>query len=138
MIVSTRGRYALRMLIDMAQHDSGEYITLKDVAARQQISEKYLESIISLLSKRGIVEGLRGKGGGYKLTRRPDEYTVGEIVRITDGELVPVSCLESGDKCTNKDKCPTRPMWEKLGDMINDYLDGIKLSDLLENCTDVF
>lgn len=133
MIVSTRGRYALRMLIDMAQHDGEEYITLKDVASRQQISEKYLESIISLLSKNGIVEGLRGKGGGYKLTRRPDEYTVGEIVRITDGELVPVSCLESGDKCARKEACPTRPMWEKLGEMIGTYLDSIKLSDLVKS-----
>ena len=132
MIVSTRGRYALRTLIDMAQHDGEGYITLKDVALRQQISEKYLESIISLLSKNGMVEGLRGKGGGYRLTRRPEEYTVGEIVRITDGELVPVSCLESGDKCERKGECPTRPMWENLGKMIGTYLDGIKLSDLVK------
>ncbi|MGN1410786.1 MAG: RrF2 family transcriptional regulator [Eubacteriales bacterium] len=133
MIVSTRGRYALRMLIDMAQHNGEEYVTLKDVASRQQISEKYLESIIALLSKKGIVEGLRGRGGGYRLTRSLDEYTVGEIVRITDGELVPVTCLESGETCERMDACPTRPMWEKLGEMISTYLDSVKLSDLVKS-----
>lgn len=131
MIISSRGRYALRVLLDMAQNNLNGYTTLRDVACRQEISEKYLESIIALLVKNGIVEGLRGKGGGYKLTRKPEEYTVGEIVRITEGELVPVSCFESQEKCVRKDECMTRPMWTHLGKMINDYLDSVTLADLL-------
>ncbi len=94
MIVSTKGRYALRVMIDLAEHNTGTYIPLMDIAKRQEISEKYLESIVSLLSKSGLVSALRGKGGGYRLNRPADAYTVGDILRVTEGELAPVSCLE--------------------------------------------
>ena len=103
MMISTKGRYALRVMIDICEHDNGEYITLKDIASRQEISEKYLESIISVLSKAGILDGLRGKGGGYRLTRKPEEYSVGEILRLVEGPIAPVACLESeSNKCTRE------------------------------------
>ena len=100
MLVSTKGRYALRVMIDLAEHSSGGYIPLKDIAERQDISEKYLESIVVLLSKAGLLEGLRGKGGGYRLKRKPEEYRVSEILKLTEGSLAPVSCVEGGcDPC---------------------------------------
>lgn len=132
MMVSTKGRYALRVMIDLAEHDDGRFIPLKEIAARQGISEKYLESIVSILVKGKLVEGLRGRGGGYRLTRAPEDYSVGEILQLTEGSLAPVSCLESDrSPCERAEHCLTRPMWQKLDHMIADYLNHVRLSDLL-------
>ena len=134
MMVSTRGRYALRVMIDLSKQDREAYIPLKDIAERQEISEKYLESIVKSLTKAGLLEGLRGKGGGYKLTRPADEYTVYEILVLTEGGLAPVSCLEcSGKSCDRASECPTLPMWRELDKMIRDYFEGITLSQLANN-----
>lgn len=131
MLVSTRGRYALRVLIDLAEHDNGAYIPLRDIAERQEISEKYLESIISVLTKAGYLDGLRGKGGGYRLTRAPEDYTVGGILKLTEGSLAPVACLGSGaSKCAHAPECRTLPMWEKFQKMTDEYFEGITLRDL--------
>lgn len=133
MLVSTRGRYALRVMIDLAQHSPGGYIPLRDIAARQGISEKYLESIVKLLAQNGDLHGLRGKGGGYRLTRRPQEYTVGHILRLAEGSLAPVSCLEAGSlPCPRSGQCPTLPVWQRLNKLVADYLDGVTLADLLQ------
>lgn len=133
MIISTRGRYALRVMLDLAENGSGEYIAMKKIAERQGISLKYLERILPVLTQNGIVEGLHGKGGGYRLTRKPDEYKIGEILRLTEGDLAPVSCLEcNAAPCEKRHECKTLPMWTKLHDMICDYLDSVTLSDLLE------
>lgn len=133
MMISTKGRYALRVMIDICEHNTGDYIPLKDIAARQEISEKYLESIISVLSKADILDGLRGKGGGYRLTRKPEEYSVGEILRLVEGPIAPVSCLESEkNKCDRTGCCSALPMWEKLNTMINDYLDGVSIKQLID------
>lgn len=133
MLVSTRGRYALRVMIDLAQHNDGTLIALRDVAERQEISEKYLESIIVALSKAGFVKASRGKGGGYRLARRPEEYTVASIIALTEGTLAPISCLESAENsCPRRDACKTLPMWSQLGRVIERYLDGITLQDLAE------
>ena len=139
MMISTRGRYALRVMLDLAQHrDESEYIPMKEVANRQDISLKYLEKILPLLVKERLVEGVHGKGGGYRLTKRPDEYRVGEIIRLTEGNLAPVSCLECEDvKCERKDDCLTIPMWTKLDTMINDFFDSITLDDLLNKKIEV-
>ena len=139
MMISTRGRYALRVMLDLAQHkDESEYIPMKEVAARQDISLKYLEKILPLLVKEKLVEGVHGKGGGYRLTRRPDEYVVGEIIRLTEGNLAPVSCLECEEvTCERKDDCLTIPMWTKLDNMINDFFDSITLDDLLNKKVEV-
>lgn len=131
MIVSTRGRYALRVMIDLAQQDSEKYIPLKEIANRQEISEKYLESVLSVLSKNDFLTGVRGKGGGYKLSRKPEEYTVGSILRLTEVSLAPVNCLEcTPNKCEKASHCPTLPMWEKLNEMINSFFENITLQDL--------
>ena len=134
MMISTKGRYALQVMIDIAENSDGQYITLKDIATRQDISEKYLESIIPVLSKSYFLEGVRGKGGGYKLTRSPEDYSVGEILRLVEGPLAPVSCLKgSGVTCEKSTFCKTLPMWAKLDDIINDYLDSVTLASLLHN-----
>ena len=113
MIVSTKGRYALRVMIDLAEHRSEKYVPLKEVAARQEISEKYLENILKVLVQNGFLEGLRGKGGGYRLTREPDQYTVGEILTLTEGSLAPVSCLAQGAApCRRMSSCRTYEMWK--------------------------
>lgn len=131
-MVSTRGRYALRVMIDIAEHQSGSYIPLKEVAQRQEISEKYLEAIIKVLTRADFVRGLRGKGGGYQLTRLPEQYTVGDILRLTEGSLAPVSCLNGKmSPCSRASACRTLAMWQKLDMMINTYFDGITLADLL-------
>ncbi len=131
MMISTKGRYALRVMIDLAEHDTGEYIPLKEIADRQEISEKYLESIISVLTKANYLTGLRGKGGGYRLTRRPEQYTVGSILKLTEGSLAPVACLEcSPNRCGRSDDCRTLPMWEKLNKLIDDFFEGITIADL--------
>ena len=125
MMVSTKGRYALRVMIDLAEHDDGLYIPLKEIAARQDISEKYLESIVKLLTRNGDLVGVRGKGGGYRLTRSPEEYTVGSILRLTEGGLAPVGCpgLDSRS-CDRAEDCRTLPMWRELDKLINDYLES--------------
>ncbi|MDY5700063.1 MAG: RrF2 family transcriptional regulator [Lachnospiraceae bacterium] len=131
MMISTRGRYALRVMIDLAEHTGGEYVPLKDVADRQNISRKYLESIMTVLSKNDMVEGQHGKGGGYRLIRQPEDYRVGDILRLTENSLAPVSCLEEGaNPCERAAECKTLPMWSRLFHMINDYFDGITIADL--------
>ncbi len=132
MLISTKGRYALRVMIDLAEHRSGEFISLKEIAQRQEISEKYLESIIRTLVKAKVVESLRGKGGGYRLTKNPEQYTVGEILRLTEGSLAPVACLDGDCKgCSRSDECPTLDVWKNLDKLINDYLDGVTLDQLV-------
>ena len=130
MVVSTKGRYALRLMIDLAEHQTEGYLPLKEIAERQNCSEKYLESIVAVLSKDGLLEGLRGKGGGYRLTKAPEDYSVGEILRLVEGPLSPVTCLEV--PCDQSATCPTLPMWEKLGGMINDFLDGISIAEFVQ------
>lgn len=131
MIVSTRGRYALRVMIDIAEHPNEPYIPLKSIAARQGISEKYLESILKILVQEHLLEGMRGKGGGYRLTREPDQYTVGEILTLTEGSLAPVSCLVQGAApCPRMSSCRTYEMWKGLDDLIEDYFGKITLADL--------
>ena len=132
MIVSTKGRYALRVMIDLAEHQAERYVPLKEVAERQEISEKYLENILKVLVQNGFLEGLRGKGGGYRLTRSPDQYTVGEILMLTEGSLAPVDCVEDGADCGREDQCVTVMLWKKLNDAINSVVDNITLADLVE------
>lgn len=133
MKISTRGRYAIRVMLDLAEHNKGEYIPLMDIARRQEISEKYLESIISVFSKKGYVISLRGKGGGYKLARSPQEYTIGSILKLAEGSLAPIACLEDEpNQCPRVSICKTLKMWEGLYKLIEDYFDGITLADLLE------
>lgn len=132
MLVSTRGRYALRIMMELARYDRSSYIPLPLIAERQNVSEKYLECIIAVLAKAGLVEGQRGKGGGYRMSRELKDYSVGEILRLSEGSLAPVACLD-GDKnsCPRAEKCQTLPMWEKLDSLINGYLDSVSLADLL-------
>lgn len=133
MFVSTRGRYALRVMIDLAEHPQEGYIPLKDITDRQEVSEKYLESIIVVLSKAGFVSGVRGKGGGYRLARKPSEYTVGSILRVLDETLAPVTCLAQAENdCPRKTFCKTLPMWLKFNKVVNDFFDNISLEDLVE------
>ena len=131
MMISTRGRYALRAMIDIAEHTIDEYITLKEIADRQEISEKYLESILPVLTKADFLDGLRGKGGGYKLARAPESYTVGSILKLVEGNFAPVACLEYAPiKCHRAGKCPTLPMWQKFQAMVDGFFEGITLADL--------
>ena len=132
MLVSTRGRYALRIMLELGRHEGEGCVPLPVIAENQQISEKYLESIVSVLAKARLVEGQRGKGGGYRLTRPLSECSVGEILRLTEGTLAPVSCLDGDtNACPRAGQCSTLPMWEKLDRLINGYLDSVRLSDLL-------
>ncbi len=132
MKISTKGRYALRLMLDLAVYHTGEPVSLKDVAKRQEISEKYLEQIISLLNKAGFVRSIRGAQGGYLLTKNPEEYTVGEILRLTEGDLAPVSCVGAdGGACGRKESCVTLRVWERLNDAINEVVDHITLADLV-------
>lgn len=133
MLISTKGRYALRVLIDMAEHQAENYVPLKEIAQRQDISEKYLESIVKALVKGGILTGLRGKGGGYRLRKPPEEYTVGTILQITEGSLAPISCLgEDAGPCTRMAECRTLAMWQGLDRTIREYLDGFTIADLMQ------
>lgn len=133
-MISTRGRYALRVMIDIAENSNGNFIPLDAIAARQEISEKYLESILVILTRGNLLLGMRGKGGGYKLTREPKDYTLGTILRLTEGSLSPVACLKEGaEPCEKSPVCRTLPVWKGLNDAINTYLDGITLEELLEN-----
>ena len=137
MIVSTKGRYALRVMIDLAEHQAERYVPLKEVAARQDISEEYLENILKVLVQNGFLEGLRGKGGGYRLTRSPDQYTVAEILLLTEGSLAPVSCLTPGaPACERMANCRTYTMWKGLNDLIADYFGKITLADKLTHCSE--
>ena len=132
MIVSTKGRYALRVMIDLAEHQSEKYVPLKEVATRQEISEKYLENILKVLVQNGFLEGLRGKGGGYRLCKSPDQFTTGQILRLMEGSLAPVACLEAGSSpCDRAGECRTLSLWAGLNDVINKYLDQYTLADLL-------
>jgi Rrf2 family protein len=132
MKISTRGRYALRFMIDLAQHGNDEYTALRDISERQEISIKYLEQITSLLSKFGLLLSVRGPQGGYKLAKSPAQYTIGEILRITEGNLAPVTCLETEENtCPRKENCPTLTLWEGLSKIVNNYLEGITLEDLV-------
>ena len=134
MIVSTKGRYALRVMLCFAQRGGDEYIPLKEIAESENISQKYLESIMTILSKAGFVDAVHGKGGGYRLNRKPEEYTVGSILRLTEGTLAPVSCTTQGAAaCSRSSCCQTLPMWEKLEKMINDFFEDITLADLLKD-----
>lgn len=133
MMISTKGRYALRVMIDLAQHNTGEYITLDEIAKRQDISEKYLESIIVILSKASLLDAVRGKKGGYKLSRKPEEYNINEILTLLEGTLAPVSCLSnSGVVCENAADCRTLPLWIGLDNVINEYLNNYTLADLIK------
>jgi Rrf2 family protein len=130
-MISTRGRYAIRVMIDLAEHENGSFIPLKDIAARQEISKKYLEIIVKDLVSGGLLIGASGKGGGYKLCRKPEEYTIGEILELTEGTLSSVNCLAvKENECPRKAVCQTLPMWTELDNMVHDYLYGKKLSDI--------
>ena len=132
MKVSSRGRYALRIMIDLAIHDNGEFISLKDIAQRNGMSMKYSEQIVSLLNKAGYLQTARGNNGGYKLNRKPDEYKIGDILRASEGDLAPIGCLEDEtNSCDKKDKCITLPFWEGLDKVINDYVDSKTLADII-------
>ena len=133
-MISTRGRYALRILIDLAEHQGKNgYLPLKEVADRQGISEKYLESIVKGLVQAGIIKGSRGKGGGYRLIREPKDCTLGDILHMTEGDLAPVSCLEEGaEACERASVCPTLPAWIRLNNLIRQFLDSVTLADLME------
>ena len=134
MIISTRGRYALRVMIDLSQQDPDSYTPLKEIAARQEISEKYLEIIIKILVKGKMLKGLRGKGGGYILTREPSEYIVGDIIELTEGPLAPVACLQpDAEVCNRKDICITLPLWEKYYALVYDFFFHITLEDVINN-----
>ena len=131
MKISTKGRYALRVMVDLAKNDNGNYITLKDIAKRQEISNKYLEQIIAMLNKAGFLETARGNTGGYKLSKLPKEYRVGDILRATEGDLVPIYCLTNEGNCSREQICKTRSFWQGLDDAINEYVDSKTLEDLL-------
>ena len=132
MIVSTKGRYALRVMVCFAQRGTEEYIPLKEIAESEGISQKYLESIMTVLSKADFVDAVHGKGGGYRLNRKPEEYTVGSILKLTEGSLATVSCTTQGPSaCSRASCCQTLPMWEKLDAMVEDFFESITLADLL-------
>lgn len=132
MKISTKGRYALRLMLDLALNNTGENISIKAIAARQEISIKYLEQIIALLNRAGFVKSERGSGGGYRLAKRPEEYTVGMILRLTEGSLAPVPCVEEKERCDRYHECSTITVWEKLNDAINHVVDNITLADLVD------
>ena len=135
MMVSTKGRYALRIMIDLAQHGNGGYISLSDISKRQYVSLKYMEAIVSILNKAGFVESQWGKDGGYRLTRPPEQYTIGSILKLTEGSLAPISCSAFGsaapDSCEQAGSCITYPMWRHLDEIIDGYLEHVTLADLL-------
>ena len=134
-MISTRGRYSLRIMLDLAERPQGGYTPMKEVAARQEISLKYIEKIVPLLTKAGFIEGVHGKGGGYRLTKKPEQYTVGSILRLTEESLAPVSCLEeNAGTCSRSGKCRTLALWQGLDKVIQDYLESVTLADLIEQC----
>ena len=136
MMISTKGRYALRFLVDLAEHQGEGFVPLKDVAARQEISEKYLEIVVKELVKGGLLAAMRGKGGGYRLNSPPEEYSIKSVIELLEGTLVPVSCLEpEREVCPRKEKCRTLPLWQGLDRVISDYLAQFTLADLMEKPT---
>lgn len=133
MLISSRGRYALRVMIDLAEHADGAYIPMKEVAQRQDISLKYLERILPILVSARLIEGIHGKGGGYRLTRKPEEYRISDILRLTEGDLAPVACLEcNAEQCKRTAECRTLPLWKELNRRVNDYLDSVTIADLMK------
>lgn len=133
-MISTRGRYALRVMIDLAEHQNGAYIPMKDIADRQGISLKYVEKIMPILVTHKMVDSSHGKGGGYRLTKEPDQYRVGDILRLTEGSLAPVACLECGaEPCERAAECRTLPMWQQYFDLTNRFFDSITVADLAKN-----
>lgn len=133
MKISTKGRYAVRMMLDLTLHNTGEYISLKDISKRQEITVKYLEQIVTALTKTGFLRSQRGNNGGYRLARAPKDYTIGDILRATEGSLVPVACLEDDpNQCTRSAECVTLPFWQGLAKVINDYVDSVTLEDLAD------
>lgn len=133
-MISTKGRYALKVMVELAEHDAEEYIPLKGIAEKLNISQKYLESISTILSKGHMIEGVSGKKGGYRLNRKPEEYRVGDILRLTEGTLAPVSCLREGQEpCEKSDSCCTLPIWKGLADLIDKYFDEMTLADVLQS-----
>ena len=132
-MISTRGRYAIRVMLDLAEHEDGGYIPLKDIAARQEISKKYLEIIVKDMVAGGLLVGASGKGGGYKLCRKPEEYSVGEILELMEGSFATVACLSSGaNVCPRASSCQTLPMWSEFDGMVHDYFYSKKLTDLIK------
>lgn len=132
MKISTKGRYALRVMVDIAINSNGSYVTIKDIAKRQEITNKYLEQIVSLLNKAGFLESARGTAGGYKLAKEPKEYIIGDILRATEGDLTPIYCLIEGEKCSRKDECKTYSFWNGLDKVITEYIDSKTLEDLIK------
>ncbi|MDD6800440.1 MAG: Rrf2 family transcriptional regulator [Firmicutes bacterium] len=133
-MISTRGRYALRVLVDLAEHRNGFYIPMKEVAERQNISLKYIEKITPLLTKEGFIEGAHGKGGGYRLSCDPRDCRVGDILRLTEGDLAPVACLSNGNEpCDRASECRTIDMWKRFYKLTNDFFDGITIADLMKD-----
>lgn len=133
MLVSTKGRYALRVMIDIAENSGGKFVPMKEVSVRQEISQKYMEKIMPALVSHNMVEAVHGKGGGYRLTREEQSYSVGEILRATEGKVAPVACLGCDEnECSRKEKCQTLPMWKELDRIINNYFDSVKLTDLMK------
>ena len=134
MIVSTKGRYALRVMVGFAMKGAEEFVPLKEIAESEGISQKYLESIMTVLSKAGFVDAVHGKGGGYRLNRKPEEYTVGSILKLTEGSLAAVSCTAQGaSACSRTECCQAKPMWDRLEKLIDDFFEGITLADLLKD-----
>ena len=132
-MISTKGRYSVRILLDLAEHHNGGYIPMKEVAARQDISLKYIERLMPALKSAGLIDSVHGAGGGYRLTKAPEDYTLGEILRLTEGSLAPVACTDDGEHdCPRKGICPSHPVWQKLDNMINEFFDGITLADLIQ------
>ena len=133
-MISTKGRYSIRILLDLAEHRNGGYIPIKEVAARQEISLKYVEKLMPALKNAGLIDSTHGIGGGYRLTREPDEYTLWEILRLAEGDLAPVACLqENAATCSRAAECRTLPVWEKYYELTKDYFSGITLADLMNN-----
>lgn len=132
-MISTKGRYAVRVMIDLAENGGQDCVPLKDIAERQEISKKYLEIIVKDMVAAKLIVGMSGKGGGYKLCRKPEDYTIGEIVEVMEGTLAPVVCIADKDyKCPRKKKCRTLPFWEEFDSLVHDFMYGRKLSDLCE------
>ncbi len=133
MKISTKGRYALRMMLDLALHNTGEYISLKDISQRQGITVKYLEQIVTVLAKAGFVHSQRGNNGGYRLARKPEDYTAGDILRVMEGNLQPIACLEADpNECARSAYCSVLPFWQGLGKVVNDYVDSVTLEELAD------
>lgn len=134
MLISSKGRYTLYVLVDLAKNGQNRYIPLKEIAERQNISKKYMEGILKTLVDRNLLEGVKGKGGGYKLTKEPKDYSLGEILRLTEGDLASVPCTSKTHvHCNHMESCPSHPIWQQLDNLINNYLDSITLANLLNN-----